>query len=140
QEEAVMLKREMLLGLANAAFTERHELLALCESAHGDGPFLECDWHREVERGGWRGASVTRTVPRTLPWICRRLTHPRRRPSHTMHKVTETHNSPANSTSFGEVRCVTTSHSGVVETLHDGQHGGEVLLAETAARSGGVEL
>ena len=52
EEEAVVLEREVLLGLANAAFTERHELLALGERAHSDSPFLECDWHRE---GEWRG-------------------------------------------------------------------------------------
>jgi len=50
-----------------------------------------------------------------------------------MHKVAESHNSPANPTHFGEVRCVTTSHNGVVQTLHDRQHGGEILVAETAA-------
>ena len=49
QEEAVVLEREVLVGLADAALAERHELLALGERAHGDGPFLECDWHREVE-------------------------------------------------------------------------------------------
>jgi len=46
QEEAVVVEREVLARLTDAALAERHELLALGECAHRDGPFLEGDWHR----------------------------------------------------------------------------------------------
>jgi hypothetical protein len=47
QEEAVVLKREVLVGLADSALAERDELLAFGKRAHGDGPLLKCDRHRE---------------------------------------------------------------------------------------------
>ena len=46
EEEAVVLELEVLVLLADAALAQREELLALGESAHGDGPFLESNWHR----------------------------------------------------------------------------------------------
>ena len=46
EEEAVVLELEVLVGLADAALAQGDELLALGERAHGDGPFLESDWHR----------------------------------------------------------------------------------------------
>ena len=69
QEEPVVLESEVLVGLADTAFAERHELLALGESAHGDGPFLKCDRHRKLEKTRFiRGApSPTSATKRTLP-------------------------------------------------------------------------
>ena len=75
QEEAVVLEREVLVGLADAALAERHQLLALGKRAHGDGPFLECDWHREG--GVWMyedAAPLQEAAHRTLPCNRRRLT------------------------------------------------------------------
>src|SRR4051794_24908046 len=54
QEEAVVVEREVLARLTDAALAERHELLALGERAHRDSPFLEGDWHREVGLVGGR--------------------------------------------------------------------------------------
>jgi hypothetical protein len=48
QEEPVVIEREVLFGLANAALSERHELLAFGKRAHSHGPFLECDRHRKL--------------------------------------------------------------------------------------------
>ena len=47
EEEAVVLELEVAVGLPNAALAQGDQLLALGERAHGDGPFLECDWHEE---------------------------------------------------------------------------------------------
>src|SRR3954451_2309761 len=46
EEEAVVLELEVPVRLANSAFAERQQLLALRKSAHGDSPFLESDRHR----------------------------------------------------------------------------------------------
>ena len=61
QEEAVMLEREVLVLLADAALAQGEELLALGERADGDRPFLEGNWHREVGQEGDRGRSRRRT-------------------------------------------------------------------------------
>jgi hypothetical protein len=61
QEEAVVLKREVLVGLADSALAERHELLAFGKRAHGDGPLLKCDWHRE-------GSKISRKSGCALPF------------------------------------------------------------------------
>jgi hypothetical protein len=71
EEEAVVLDLEVLVGLADAALAQRDQLLALGERAHGDSPFLECDWHRDLKRGikrddvvlpvsSWRNTRLTR--------------------------------------------------------------------------------
>src|SRR3954451_3654049 len=88
EEEAIVLDLEVLVGLADAALAQSDELLALREGAHSDSPFLECNWHRSVREGG----STKLVLPRLV--MGRNL-----RPdgtSHTMHKVPETHNIPAN--------------------------------------------
>ena len=46
QEEAVVLEREVLARLADAALAKREQLLTFGKSAHGDGPFLESDRHK----------------------------------------------------------------------------------------------
>ncbi len=45
QKEAVMLQLEVLLRLADSAFAERQQLLALSERADGDRPFFESNRH-----------------------------------------------------------------------------------------------
>src|SRR4029079_11488376 len=92
QEEAVVIEREVLARLTDAALAERHELLALGERAHRDCPFLEGDWHR---RSGLVEGEK-RTCYLGLP---ARKHHGRRKSivapadprvghkSHTMHKV-----------------------------------------------------
>jgi hypothetical protein len=47
EEEAVVLDLEVPVLLADAALAQGEELLALRESAHGDGPFFEGDRHRK---------------------------------------------------------------------------------------------
>jgi hypothetical protein len=47
EEEALVLELEMLAVVADAALTQGDKLLALGESADGDRPFLEGNWHRE---------------------------------------------------------------------------------------------
>ena len=51
EEEAVVLESEMPVGLPDAALAERDELLAFGESADGDRPFLQSDWHSDIEGG-----------------------------------------------------------------------------------------
>ena len=49
QEEALVGEPERLAGLADAALAQGYELLAFGESADGDRPFFESNWHREDE-------------------------------------------------------------------------------------------
>jgi hypothetical protein len=48
EEEALVVEREVLFGLADPALAERHELLTLGERPHSHGPFLESDRHAEL--------------------------------------------------------------------------------------------
>jgi hypothetical protein len=41
-----VLKRKVLVRLADAALAKREQLLTFGKSAHGDGPFLESDRHK----------------------------------------------------------------------------------------------
>jgi len=45
EEEPLVLDLEVLLRLADAALSERDELLTLGERADGHRPFLESNWH-----------------------------------------------------------------------------------------------
>ncbi len=45
QEEALVREPEGLAGLAHAALAQGDELLAFRESADGDRPFFESNWH-----------------------------------------------------------------------------------------------
>ena len=53
QEEAIVFELEMFAVVANATLAQGDQLLALGESADGDRPFLEGNWHRkgDEERG-----------------------------------------------------------------------------------------
>ena len=46
QEEALVVEREVLAGLADPALAQGHELLAFGERPHGHSPFFESDRHR----------------------------------------------------------------------------------------------
>src|SRR5919109_5679493 len=61
QEEPVVIDLEVLVLLADPALAERQELLALGERTHGDGPFLESNWHR-------RGTSMPASGLRETGW------------------------------------------------------------------------
>jgi hypothetical protein len=68
QEESVVLECEVLVGLADTALAEGHQLLALGERAHGDSPFLECDRHRRrVDGEVYRGCSSAHLRRPTAP-------------------------------------------------------------------------
>ena len=51
QEEALVLQPKVPVGLADAALAQGDELLAFGESADGDRPFLQSDWHSDIEGG-----------------------------------------------------------------------------------------
>src|SRR5436309_898965 len=53
QEEPVVLKLEVLVGLANTALAKGQELLAFGESPHGHGPFFESNRHLSIRGGGF---------------------------------------------------------------------------------------
>jgi hypothetical protein len=46
EEEALVVEREVLVGLTDAPLAEGDELLAFGKRAHSDCPFLESDRHR----------------------------------------------------------------------------------------------
>ena len=47
QEEALVGEPERLAGFTDAALTESYELLTFRESANGDSPFFESNWHKK---------------------------------------------------------------------------------------------
>jgi hypothetical protein len=49
EEETLVGEPEGLTGLADAALAQGYELLAFGESADGDRPFFESNWHRKDE-------------------------------------------------------------------------------------------
>ena len=49
QEEALVGEPERLAGLADSALAEGYELLAFRQSADGDGPFFESNWHKRTK-------------------------------------------------------------------------------------------
>ena len=49
EEEALVGEPEGLAGLADAALAQGYQLLAFGESADGDRPFFESNWHRKDE-------------------------------------------------------------------------------------------
>jgi hypothetical protein len=53
QEESLVFKLEVLLGLAYTALTKGEELFAFGESPYGDGPFF--DSNRHLLGGGREG-------------------------------------------------------------------------------------
>jgi hypothetical protein len=68
EEEPLVLYLEVLVLLANPSLAEGEELLALGESAHGDGPFLESDWHGVFcVRGRGSGRDREARTRATLP-------------------------------------------------------------------------
>src|ERR1039457_3353650 len=48
QEEALVGQPERLAGLADSALAAGYELLTFGQSADGDGPFFESNWHEEL--------------------------------------------------------------------------------------------
>ena len=52
EEEAIMLQLEVLVLLADSAFAECQELFAFRQGSHGNGPFLERNWHRVLSQVG----------------------------------------------------------------------------------------
>src|SRR5205085_4408405 len=53
EEEAVVIKLEVLVGLANSALAESYELLTFGQGANGDSPFFESNRH--MKGGGLSG-------------------------------------------------------------------------------------
>jgi hypothetical protein len=66
QEEALVGEPERLVGFAEAALTESYELLTFRESANGDSPFFESNWHGKNERKTKAGVGKVSINPRTL--------------------------------------------------------------------------
>ncbi len=68
QEEALVLESEMPVGLPHVALAQRNELLAFGESADGDRPFFQSDWHSDIEGGRglwpWTGSDPMRSEGR----------------------------------------------------------------------------
>src|ERR687892_678476 len=59
EEEALVLELEVLVLLADPALAQGQQLLALGKRAHGNRPFLECNWHkREKPQKSSRPASI----------------------------------------------------------------------------------
>src|SRR5215212_1685923 len=67
QEEALVLEREVLVRLANAALAQRDQLLAFSERTYGDGPFFESNrhWIPEGRRCVLTVVTAARQQPRT---------------------------------------------------------------------------
>ena len=148
QEEAVVLEREVLVRLADAALAEGEQLLALGECAHGDGPFLESDRHK----GGWkrelRGPAESRTADlRHDPARdCDRETSGRGvtyyAQSSRNHKISLQIDMFFDDAPFSmhERERVRSLQTRAGEALDDLEHRREVLLAEAAPDAGAVEL
>ena len=50
EEETLVGEPERLAGFADSALAQGYELLAFGESADGDRPFFESNWHREKRK------------------------------------------------------------------------------------------